>query len=372
MTSASHPNHESAVDEQRQQQEPSIVDTNFNKLVSESVDATAKTEEIMSNNSSRDNEDKETDGKENKENVDDSIEVQHPQDFLPTPSAASSKAVVQIGDYAVDYLIERANKKIDKRTADWDVLNHTMDVPQLSIQEIELGRFLGEGGFFKVHEIQKITLMATGGGDDESETESREIEKLQAMRRSRSKSDEVGVVQNRRYLEKHCTRPGKNGHLDCRYAIKTMKKCALSDPGLFVNTLVDMAIEAKFLSSVRHPNIIKMRGISKDFTSAGADSFIILDRLYQTLTDKIVSWKDKKENSFGFLFDFRGKKQKAFLAERLTVGFDIANALEYLHDRKYVTTEMTVFAGTLLMNFLIIPLLFFICVLQHYIQGPQA
>ena len=79
------------------------------------------------------------------------------------------------------------------------------------------------------------------------------------------------------------------------------------------------------------PNILKLRALSVD---VGANSFIILDRLYQTLTDKIAYWKERRDNGFVNFFDFRGKKQKAFLAERLAVGFDIASALEYLHERK--------------------------------------
>ncbi|KAG7349394.1 serine/threonine protein kinase [Nitzschia inconspicua] len=316
------------------------IETNY--IVSKSSDrlsTTSKTEETMTNTSDVDEKEQE-DGKENQEQ----------NDGTPKASAINDNSnndhPLKIGDYDMDYLIERATKKIDKRTSDWDVLNHSLDVPKLSIKEIEMGRFLGEGGFFKVHEIQKITLDKSAA-DDTSESEARELEELQDMT-SRICSDDKGsgvgsalIVQDRRFMEKNCCRPSQSGgKLNCRYAIKMMKKGALSDPGLFVNTLVDMAIEAKFLSSLRHPNIIKMRGISTDFIAAGADSFIILDRLYQTLTERIASWKDKKENGFGFVFDFRGKKSKAFLAERLTVAFDVANALEYLHDRNIIYRDL--------------------------------
>jgi serine/threonine protein kinase len=261
-------------------------------------------------------------GKENKQNnIAEDVEI-----LLST----SKEDGVRICDYAMDYLIERANKKIEERTADWEILNHVMDVPTLSMAEIEIGRFLGEGGFFEVHEIQNITLI--NNGDDELEAESRNLEKLNSTT-SGLRTDDMGVVQNRRYMQENCRRPGKNGQLDCRYAIKIMKKSALSDPELFVSTLVDLAIEVRLLTSLKHPNIIKLRGIG---IGTGPDSFIILDRLYETLTEKIANWKDKKENSFGFVFDFRGKKQKALLAERLAVAFDVASSLEYLHDRKYV------------------------------------
>jgi hypothetical protein len=108
----------------------------------------------------------------------------------------------------------------------------------------------------------------------------------------------------------------------------------LRTTSLFVNTLVDLAIEARFLCSMKHPNIIKMRAISENFIACGIDSFIVLDRLYETLTDKLVYWKDRESNGWVSLFDFRGKKQRAFICERLTVAFDVASALEYLHDRQ--------------------------------------
>mmetsp|Transcript_14376 Transcript_14376/g.26940 ORF Transcript_14376/g.26940 Transcript_14376/m.26940 type:complete len:489 (+) Transcript_14376:270-1736(+) len=236
---------------------------------------------------------------------------------------------MMIGDYTVEYLLERVQQKIERRTKDWDILNHAIDLPSLRREEIELGAELGEGGFFKVFEVQKIALQ--NDGEDETETEVPVEDEF---------DDDFGVIQNRRYLQRHCLRKGRKGKQDCRYALKSMKAGALRDPGLFVNTLVDMAIEAKFLTAVKHPNIIKMRAVSENFISCGADSFILLDRLYQTLTDKIAFWKDKDENGFVKLFDFRGKKQKAFLSERLAVSFDIASALEYLHDRNIIYRDL--------------------------------
>ena len=81
------------------------------------------------------------------------------------------------------------------------------------------------------------------------------------------------VVQDRTFMARHCIRQGKDG-LYSRYAIKSMLEICKQDPSMFVNTVVDIAIEAKFLSVVRHPNIIKMRA-----TSAGdicsSNSFLV-------------------------------------------------------------------------------------------------
>ena len=81
------------------------------------------------------------------------------------------------------------------------------------------------------------------------------------------------VVQDRTFMARHCIRQGKDGRYS-RYAIKSMLEICKQDPSMFVNTVVDIAIEAKFLSVVRHPNIIKMRA-----TSAGdicsSNSFLV-------------------------------------------------------------------------------------------------
>ena len=143
------------------------------------------------------------------------------------------------------------------------------------------------------------------------------------------------VVQDRKFMAKHCMR-GKNK--DCRYAIKKMRKECYEDSDKFINTIVDLVIEAKFLSVVRHPNIIKIRAISAGidlFQSPSTNSFIILDKLYGTLTEKLDKWLHKeKHGGIAKLFDFQKKKEKAFFAERLTVAYDVASALSYLHDLK--------------------------------------
>ena len=61
----------------------------------------------------------------------------------------------------------------------------------------------------------------------------------------------------------------------------------------------------------------------------------ILDRLYNTLMDKIQQWHKKEKHGGGFSKIFNNKKWTSeFLAERLLVAYDIASALRYLHDLK--------------------------------------
>jgi hypothetical protein len=176
---------------------------------------------------------------------------------------------------------------------------------------------LGRGGFCVVSEVTKITLI------EEETTPANE---------SRQCDDEYyihTVVQDREFMAAHCIRKGK----DCRYAIKRMQEASRKDPKLYVNSVVDLAIEARFLSVVRHPNIIKMRAMD------GGDPFqpnffIMLDRLYDIMPHRIAKWKKQQKKGFGWIFDRKGKKEQSFWVERLTVAYDIATALTYLHDLK--------------------------------------
>ena len=113
-----------------------------------------------------------------------------------------------------------------------------------------------------------------------------------------------GVVQDRQFMQRHCLRLGK----DCRYAIKTMRDVCRTDSDVFTTAMADLAIEAKFLSVVRHPNILKMRAMSEgDFIDP--HSFVILDRLYENLVHRLEVWQKKNKKNWSKLFDFQKKKE---------------------------------------------------------------
>jgi serine/threonine protein kinase len=238
-----------------------------------------------------------------------------------------------IGEYTEEYLLQRAIDIIADRTKDWEITNLKAEerIPRFQRDEIELGKLFGEGGFFAVSEVKKISLKKISSHEEEVE----ESEELPENNKNQDEDYIHGVVQDRRFMADHCMRSGK----DCRYAFKTMQDICRRDPSTFVNTVVDIAIEAKFLSSVRHPNIIKMRAISAG-NLCQPNAFLVLDRLYDTLTDRIHQWKKKDQNTLSKLFDFQNKRENNFLAERLTVAYDIASALQYLHDLNIIYRDL--------------------------------
>lgn len=139
-------------------------------------------------------------------------------------------------------------------------------------------------------------------------------------------------VQDRQFMEKYCVRGASK---DTRYAIKQLQQSTLKDAQTFVNGVVDLAVEARFLSVVRHPNIIKMRAMGCG-SPYDLKFFVVLDRLYDILTPRVVKWKQRTFKGVKKLMDRGGKKEMAFWLERMTVAYDLACALKYLHDVKYV------------------------------------
>jgi len=162
--------------------------------------------------------------------------------------------------------------------------------------------------------VTKITL--SQDGDGKSPNGSKKLDDEHHI---------ANIVQDRGFMAQHCIRQGK----DFRYAIKCVQDASRKEPGVFVNSVVDLAVEARFLAVVRHPNIIKMRAM--DIAGPFQPTFfVVLDRLYDIMPARIKKWKKKAGG--GLIGLLKSKKAKeAFFVERLTVAYDIACALSYLH-----------------------------------------
>jgi len=178
----------------------------------------------------------------------------------------------------------------------------------LSFAELEIGRVLGRGGFGVVSEITQINLKAKALSNCSSSISSKEEEK------------------RRCYMQTHCLRQGKA----CRYALKRLNDHTRQDPTRFFRGVVDLSLEARFLSVLRHPHIITLRGVAATGPYDG-NFFLVLDRLHDMLTMRLKTWKRQQPNK---LLDRGGKKKTALYLERLTVAYDLSSALKYMHALK--------------------------------------
>lgn len=134
------------------------------------------------------------------------------------------------------------------------------------------------------------------------------------------------------------------GEGDCRYAVKSLRNEVLGDPGTLEMALLDLQNETRILANVEHPNIVKMRAFSTDNDEEGDQAknsntkdgprgyFIVLDRLYDTLEQRIGVWSSRLQKARRpTKWITRSKVEREIWEQRLVVAFDLASALNYLH-----------------------------------------
>ena len=99
-----------------------------------------------------------------------------------------------------------------------------------------------------------------------------------------------------------------------------------------------MAVEARLLCSIEHPNIVKLRALAKkDLLDPGF--FIIMDRLYDTLEKRLQKWQIRLQRTSGLsgrLTDRKGVKGATLYEERVVAAFDLSAALAHLHEHRIV------------------------------------
>lgn len=107
------------------------------------------------------------------------------------------------------------------------------------------------------------------------------------------------------------------------YAMKQLSDSVVQgDRENFATGAADLIKEAEFLSALDHPNIIKIHGKN---TSTVHDDFIIIDRLVETLPQRLRQWRERETRAHGT------NQRLRFLHERLRVCLQICDALNYLH-----------------------------------------
>lgn len=248
-------------------------------------------------------------------------------------SSGSSKDSAKVNDMEKKLLSLVANSKFFKE-------HPPRDLPLFDSNEVKVGPILGVGGFCNVHEIVAMSLNSQTNGHNDSSTFNKTTVLAQEMAKNDLDFDEeeavgfdgfdihddfVDMIDVKKYMAQNCIR-----QTDARYALKRLK-VDLTEKELHY-ALLDLAVEAKFLASIIHPNIVKMRGTS--LKSLQKDSYLILDRLYDTLETRIDTWSEKMHNLKGCcgMGGDKGELKKLML-QRITVSYDLAAAFLFLHEK---------------------------------------
>lgn len=119
-----------------------------------------------------------------------------------------------------------------------------------------------------------------------------------------------------------------------KYALKRVKDKLLKEKdGTFVAGVVDLVMEARLLSCLEHKHIVRILGTSSSHPCSDS-YFIILEKLYDTLTDRMKEWK--RNRHLGSFMDLATTTMKGedFLVKRLMVARDVSSAIAFLHSHR--------------------------------------
>jgi serine/threonine protein kinase len=203
--------------------------------------------------------------------------------------------------------------------------------------EIKIGQVIGTGGFSVVSEVQGIKL------DEVNDT-----------------SDEDAAVRGR--FAATC-REGDPNNL---YVIKVLRTDLSEDE--HTKGIVDLAIEANFLETLSHPNIITMRAMANS-DPYESRFFIILDRLVVTLERKMNLWRKEVGANVGVwmgpCFGYCCAKKHALYRlwmERIMVCRDISKAIYYLHSQDIVYRDLVSYSFRTRVSVFSMELIFRCCI----------
>jgi serine/threonine protein kinase len=214
-----------------------------------------------------------------------------------------------------------ATLRIEKVFEHSNIKDNSANFPQFDLEEITLGKVLGKGGFGTVYEVRGFTIK------DAHYEETAPNEEMAP-----------GAMESREFIVKHCVRQGG----DARYTLKTLSPDAMDDPTLYLQGVIDMAVEARILSDLDHPNIIHVRACAK-VSPVEEGYFLVMDRLYDTMGSRMDKWAATNRRLAGIggkLLDGRGTKKKELLEEKLVVALDVCAAIEYLHSKRILYRDL--------------------------------
>jgi serine/threonine protein kinase len=242
-------------------------------------------------------------------------------------SRPSAKAIVRAINIHVEALTKNSTL-IGRGTHDATTSNTDESDDAFGLferHELTLGKCLGSGGFSEVHEI--VTF-----------------EPKQPVNMCQDYSSDE--VEARRHYQVSATKQdGKP-----KYVIKHLRRKITEESKEFALAAADLAVEARFLSNLNHKNILKIRGLSSTGIESYLDRkhdgyFLILDRLHETLDQRIAAWSDERHVS---TFEALGIIHHSHTIDNTTsqllratrVAHQMASALEYLHSKNLVFRDL--------------------------------
>ena len=241
-------------------------------------------------------------------------------------------------------------------------------IPQFSINELTLGKVLQRGKCSVVKEICGMHCNDKGSNDNEKpqdnvESSFDDVKKTTSDESTTLCDMKEQKAQDKSFIAEHCLREEDGGP---RYVLKVSRRYLLQwcrralfilynnsshtlvhsyniqqlspekakDHNIFTQGLVDMAIETMILSQISHPHILQLRAISNNQDILSPKFFFIIDKLIDTLDQRILKWKSISKSANNIVNKLTNKsnsKLNTLLEIKLSYAYDLMGAIEYLH-----------------------------------------
>lgn len=283
---------------------------------------------------------------------------------------------------SVDELLQTAARVVKAAEQESQLFDSKKEaeLPSFSDREISTGHILGRGGFCIVRSVDKIrtlkqrrgsfksemsgrsgrslaiseagqsassrskrggifSLCFRRGGDDDTSTGFRDSSRVSLDSSAHSNAGSVKELSSEAHDRSRDDVASRSRKSRNCYVLKSVSKDV--DKLNYMKGSVDIAMEAKFLAAVSHPNIINLVAVSKS-EPCTTGYFLVLEKMNETLTGKIKSWMDKDRQNKGFLRSVTGgkKKDQELYRERMAASYDIASGLFYLHSKNVVFRDL--------------------------------
>lgn len=205
-----------------------------------------------------------------------------------------------------------------------------------------MSKIIGKGEFGEVYSVLSIGDSSRTQGQEATTTTTQD--NMLATHDSdleehcddgKTPSSKLSPEELRHFMKTKCLRGGVP-----RYAVKRARRARSTRSKMTTMAVEDLAAEAKFLMHIDHSNIVKLRATVG--TPGSLDFKIVLDQLVCILDKKVEQWKVLDKESKGpFGLSFWGKRERSkYGTEQITVLFDIARAMSYLHKNKIVFRDL--------------------------------
>jgi serine/threonine protein kinase len=198
------------------------------------------------------------------------------------------------------------------------------DIPEIIKSDFTITGHLGKGSYSDVFEV--VFKRNDHPGVTKTTTINTSRRPARARRATSALSSSVTATLSRQHAAQG-TNEGRR-----TLAMKCLRPQIRSDADQFMIGAEDLVHETAILANLSHPNIIKLHGrASGHLTDAfvlNDGYFILLDRLTETLHDRIEGWKADLDCLHGPTMN------------QIEVAQTVANAMSYLHAKKILFRDL--------------------------------